>query len=60
MPRLPPICIASTVALVESFDEEVLSRKGTASGNDFTVRALIYFLAGHETHHVNVLKERYL
>jgi hypothetical protein len=35
-------------------------RKGTASGNPFTVRAVAYIVAGHTTHHAAILRERYL
>src|SRR5690349_13305307 len=36
------------------------TRRGTASGNPFTVRALAYLTAGHVTHHMNIVRERYL
>lgn len=48
------------LALFRSFDGEIWMRRGTASGFDFTVRAIPYILAGHEIHHVSVIKERYL
>lgn len=51
---------AATTAMIASFDEEMLGRVGVASGNEFTVRSIAYFLAGHEIHHVGVVKERYL
>jgi hypothetical protein len=51
---------AAVMALFGSFNETLLNKKGVASGNSFTVRSLIYIIAGHERHHVNVLKERYL
>jgi len=35
-------------------------RRGVASGCMFTVRALIWILAGHLAHHQDVLKQRYL
>lgn len=50
----------TTLALVRSFDEEMLSRSGVASGNLMSVRALVWVIAGHERHHLNVLRERYL
>ncbi|HSP07494.1 MAG TPA: DinB family protein [Acidobacteriota bacterium] len=50
----------ATIALFESLDEEALGRSGVANGNRVTVRALAYHLAGHELHHINILKERYL
>ena len=33
---------------------------GTSEGKSFTVRALMSILIGHERHHINVLKEKYL
>lgn len=45
--------------LFSSFDEEALNRKGTASEFEISVLALIYIIAGHEKHHMNILKERY-
>lgn len=50
----------ANLALFRSFDEEVLDRTGEASGCRFTVRALVYIVAGHERHHVKILRERYL
>ena len=50
----------SSILLFESFDDEVLMRKGTASGFEFTVRTFPYIIAGHEKHHQRILKERYL
>jgi hypothetical protein len=41
------------------FDEEILSRTGTANGAQFTVRAILHIVAGHAQHHLNVLAERY-
>lgn len=51
---------AATVALLRSFDEEAWSRRGTANDNEVSVRALAHILAGHELHHINILRERYL
>jgi hypothetical protein len=48
------------VLLFESFDDETWSRRGVASGREFSVRALAYIIAGHAQHHVTVLKDRYL
>jgi uncharacterized damage-inducible protein DinB len=49
----------ATLALLRSLDEAALARAGTASGNRVTVRALAHIIAGHEAHHVAILKERY-
>ena len=50
---------AATLSLAKSLPESVMSRQGKASGNPVTVRALLYIIAGHELHHLAVLKERY-
>lgn len=51
---------AATVALFDSFNEEQLSRRGTANGGPATVCALLYIIPGHERHHLNIIRERYL
>lgn len=50
----------ATIALFKSFDQEALLRSGVANGAVMSVRAAVYHLAGHEMHHVNVIRERYL
>lgn len=49
----------NTIQLVKTFDEKMLSRKGTANNNPASVIALLYVIAGHELHHLSVLKKRY-
>ena len=51
---------AGTLTLFRNLPADAWMRRGVASGNPFTVRALAYICAGHVTHHVNVLRERYL
>ena len=51
---------SANIALFGSFDDEALCRTGVASDCPFTVRALIWLTAGHERHHLDVLRERYL
>ena len=51
---------SSTIDLFESFTPEMLIRKGMANNNEMSVIVLGFIIAGHETHHCNVLKERYL
>ena len=51
---------AATVALFDTFGEEQLGRRGTANGGPATVRALLYIIPGHERHHLNIVRERYL
>ncbi len=50
----------STIALFDSFESEALTRSGVASGNNMSVRAAAYHIAGHELRHLNIIKERYL
>lgn len=51
---------SATQALFAGLPDEAWSRRGIASGNPFTVRALAYTVAGHVAHHVRILRERYL
>jgi len=46
--------------LFKSLTEEELNRKGTASGKEITVRAILFVTAGHIMHHTSIIKERYL
>lgn len=50
---------AATLALVRSFDEDALARRGSANNSPVSVRALVAIIAGHEAHHVKLLRERY-
>ena len=50
----------SSLYLLNAMTEEQSLQKGTASGNPLSVRALAYMMAGHEMHHLKILKERYL
>ena len=50
---------AATVAFFETLPPDAWTRRGTASGNPFSVRALAYICAGHVTHHMRILRERY-
>lgn len=50
----------ANTAFFASLDEQALSRRGTASGFEFTIRALLHIIAGHELHHRDVLRARYL
>jgi hypothetical protein len=49
----------ATVHLLSHLDEEALARRGFANDAEMSVRALAYIIAGHERHHLNVLRERY-
>ncbi|MCB9134763.1 MAG: DinB family protein [Anaerolineales bacterium] len=49
----------ATCTLLESFEEEIFMRAGTASENRVSVRGLAYIIAGHELHHVQSIRENY-
>ncbi len=52
----------ATITLFNGLPEDSLTRMGhgTGTANDATVRALAYHIAGHELHHLNIIKERYV
>lgn len=50
----------STITLYESFEEGILKRKGVASNSNMSVAALGFIICGHQKHHRNILRERYL
>jgi len=50
----------STLALFKSFSEEQLKRVGIASNNIISVRAIGFLIIGHQKHHQNIFKEKYL
>lgn len=50
----------SNIALFKTFDEASLSQIGTANGGKISVRAIIFIIAGHELHHLSIIRERYL
>ncbi|MBC7898065.1 MAG: DinB family protein [Cytophagaceae bacterium] len=51
---------AATVCLFRSLTPEEWVRQGTANRARMSVRAFAWITAGHELHHVGVLKSRYL
>jgi hypothetical protein len=50
----------SNIFLFKHLDEEAWMRRGTANESEASVRALAYILAGHELHHREILRSRYL
>lgn len=50
----------ATITLFKSFTEEDLQKKGIASENAMSVRALGFVTIGHQNHHMKVFRERYL
>lgn len=50
----------ATLSLFSNLSEEQLLRVGIASGSTISVRAIGSIILGHELHHVEIIKERYL
>lgn len=50
----------ATCALMQGLSVESWLRKGIANDKEISVRAIAYIIAGHELHHVKIIKERYL
>lgn len=50
----------STLSFFGNMPPDAWMRSGVASDMVFTVRALAFLAAGHATHHVRILRERYL
>ena len=51
---------AATLKFFGALNAEELLRTGTANQKPYTVRAVPYILAGHERHHLGVVREKYL
>ena len=51
---------ASSISFMESLDEEMWTRMGIASNTPASVSAMLHLLYGHQSHHLNILRERYL
>jgi hypothetical protein len=50
----------ATLFLFRSLDDEAWLRRGAANETEVSVRAIAYIIAGHETHHMQIVRERYL
>lgn len=51
---------SATLAFFRNLPADAWLRSGIASDSPFTVRALAYIVAGHVSHHLAILRERYL
>ena len=49
----------ATITLFRNLDEAAWIRRGVASKNEVSVRALAYMIAGHELHHRSILEQKY-
>jgi hypothetical protein len=50
----------ASLALVHSLDELAVSRSGMASNHPVRANSLVWMIAGHTEHHLEILSERYL
>jgi len=50
----------ATLALLRHLPSGAPLRRGIANGREISVRALAWIIAGHERHHLRILRERYL
>lgn len=49
----------ANISLFNSFTDEQIKRTGTANDATLSVRAIVHIIAGHERHHLNILKKKY-
>lgn len=50
----------ASINLFKMFSDEELKRVGVANDTSISVRAIGYIILGHEKHHIQIIKERYL
>ncbi len=51
---------ASTIAFIKTLDRKALKRKGLSNNHSITVATLVNLVYGHQRHHLNIIRERYL
>jgi hypothetical protein len=50
----------SNLMMFQQFNEEALQQIGNANGKECSVRAILFMIAGHVFHHLNVIETKYL
>ena len=50
----------SSISLFNSFSNEMMLMLGTANRSIMSVRALGFIIAGHQMHHLKIIKEKYI
>jgi uncharacterized damage-inducible protein DinB len=50
----------ASIELFKHFSDEEWQRRGNANQNEISARSLGYIIAGHELHHMNIVRTRYL
>ena len=51
---------SGTIALLEGLSSEAWMRRGVVNGYSATVRGLAFHIAGHELHHVRIIRDKYV
>lgn len=50
----------ANIYLFRGLTSEAWDRRGTANDNEISVRAMAYIMAGHELHHMGIIRTKYL
>ena len=50
----------ATISLLKGLPQKSLGYNGNANGYDVSVETVAYMIAGHELHHLKIIKEKYL
>ncbi len=50
----------ANIAFIKTLDRKSLKRKGLSNNNKISVAALVNLIYGHQRHHLNIIRERYL
>ncbi|MNI63974.1 hypothetical protein D3C73_1193890 [compost metagenome] len=50
----------ATLSLINGLAEKASERVGVTNDKLVTARSIAFIIAGHELHHLNIIKERYL
>jgi hypothetical protein len=50
----------ATITKFKNFSDEMLLRQGSAAGNPLTPLTIGFIIAGHEIHHLEIVRTRYL
>jgi len=50
----------SNILMFRSFTPEMMKKRGYANDTSVTVLAILFMIAGHEKHHMNFLRDKYM
>ncbi|MEO9893321.1 DinB family protein [Aurantibacter sp.] len=50
----------ATISLFTNFDRNILETKGITNNAELSVAAIGFIISGHQKHHRNIIRERYL